>query len=346
MATMRMTISRRTSNRRWGFLAIWVGFVVVAGLGQLIASRRAAPDIGQKIAATLVRWGLSVDGMNLPVESAAVERRLADLRSPHGERRVRAAAWLASRGVRASGGDIAAAMDDPRTLRPCQLAKSLGELGDEHWTDTLVAAMRQQSNADLRVCATLALGDLQSSRTVDALTEAYRSGGMATTALNALSRLAHPASLAFFQQVRDNSPRPVERRIARQAIQRIGVLQQADPAASLIQRLDDQLRQSRLEQWTVRRIAEYRDDRSVAALRRAFPQLQTEEHQVWVAAALLAHGDAGRAALARLAEPRPPHIPQSPVAAAALALTTPSRAAAVPDRPTLSDDAAALLSGQ
>lgn len=293
-----MAINRRHQNGSRGFVLIWVGFIVVFGLTQMITSRRAAPDTRQQIAATLVRWGLSVDGLALPVQSADVDRRIADLRSPHGEVRVQAAAWLASHGVRDSGGNIAAAMDDPITRRPCQLAKSLGELGDEYWTDTLIAAMQQRSNADLRVCATLALGDLQSPQAVEVLIEAYRSGGMGTTALSALGRLADPTTLAFFKQVEADSPRATERNIARTAIERIALLQAPDPVASLIQRLDDQVCEGRIEQWTVRRIAECRDNRSVPALQRALLQLEDHDHQVWMTAALLAHGVTGQKTLA------------------------------------------------
>jgi len=293
-----MAINRRHQNGSRGFVLIWVGFIVVFGLTQMITSRRAAPDTRQQIAATLVRWGLSVDGLALPVQSADVDRRIADLRSPHGEVRVQAAAWLASHGVRDSGGNIAAAMDDPITRRPCQLAKSLGELGDEYWTDTLIAAMQQRSNADLRVCATLALGELQSPQAVEALIEAYRSGGMGTTALSALGRLADPTTLAFFKQVEADSPRATERNIARTAIERIALLQAPDPVASLIQRLDDQVCEGRIEQWTVRRIAECRDNRSVPALQRALLQLEDHDHQVWMTAALLAHGVTGQKTLA------------------------------------------------
>lgn len=345
-----MTINRRHPNGSRGFVLIWVGFIFVFGLAQMIVSRRAAPDTRQQIAATLVRWGLSVDGLALPVQSADVDRRIADLRSPHGEVRVQAAAWLASHGVRDSGGNIAAAMDDPITRRPCQLAKSLGELGDEYWTDTLIAAMQQRSNADLRVCATLALGDLQSPQAVEALIEAYRSGGMGTTALSALGRLADPTTLAFFQRVKAESPRATERNIARTAIERIALLQAPDPVASLIQRLDDQVSQDRIEQWTIRRLAEYRDARSVPALRRSLERLEKQEHQVWLAAALLAQGDAGRAALTNLTESARPEKNKASamvVAEAAIGLlVTPARTITVWDSTTPPVDETRLLTSQ
>jgi len=323
-----MTINRRHPNSSRGFVLIWVGFILVFGFAEMITSRRSTPDTRQQIAATLVRWGLSVDGLALPLQSAEVDRRIADLRSPNGEVRVQAAAWLASRGVRDSAGNIAAAMDDPVTRRPCQLAKSLGELGDEFWTDKLIAAVQQRANADLRVCATLALGDLQSPRAVEALIEAHRSGGMGTTALSALGRLADPTTLAFFQHVKAQSPRATERNIARTAIERITLLQQPDPVASLIQRLDEQVNQDRIEQWTVRRLAAFRDARSVPALQQAFERLEKHEPQVWLAAALLAQGDGGRTALAHLAESARPDQNKASatvVAEAAIGLTTPDQ---------------------
>ena len=75
----------------------------------------------------------------------------------------------------------------------------MGELGDDRWVDELIAATRQTSNTDLRVCATIALGDLQSLKAVEALIESYRNDGL--FALNALSRIADPTTLEFFQQV-------------------------------------------------------------------------------------------------------------------------------------------------
>lgn len=326
-----MTINRRHPNSSRGFVLICVGFISVIGLAQVITSRRAAPDTRQQIAATLVRWGLSLDGLALPVQSAEVDRRIADLRSPNGEVRVQAAAWLASHGVRDSAGNIAAAMDDPVTRRPCQLAKSLGELGDEYWTDTLITATQQEANTDLRVCATLALGDLQSPQAVEALIQAYRSGGMGTTALNSLGRLADPTTLTFFKQVAAQSPRATERNIARTAIERIAILQQPDPVASLMQRLDDQVSHDQIEQWTVRRLAAFRDARSVPALQRAMERLEKHDPQVWLAAALLAQGHVGRAALTHLTESARPEknkVSATVVAEAALGLTTPDQAIA------------------
>ncbi len=329
-----MTANRRYRRGSRGIVLILAGYVLVVGLAQVIASRRAAPDTQQQIAATLVRWGLSVEGLELPVSSAQVDRRIADLRSPHGEVRVQAAAWLASHGVRDSGGNIAAAMDDPLTRRPCQLAKSLGELGDEYWTGTLVAAVQQRANTDLRVCATLALGDLQSRQAIEALIEAHRSGIMGTTALNALSRIADPTTLAFFKEVAAESSRAAERDIARTAIERIALLQQPDPVASLIQRLDEHVSADRMEQWTVRRLAERPDIRSVRLLQHALERSEEHQHQSWLAAALLAHGHVGRAALTNLTESAHPGMGDSSttvVAEAAIGLTKPNQTIAVLD---------------
>jgi len=287
-----------------GFFILWSVCVMAVGLMHALAAHRAAPDTQERIAATLVRWGMPLEGMTVPADREEVRRRIDDLDSPIGEVRVKAADWLAAHGVRRSGADIAAAMADPETRRPCQLAKSLGALGDAQWTGQLVAATQQQTNTDLRVCATMALGDLQSPEAVEALIDAYREGGMGTTALNALSRIADPGTLPFFRKVAAEADREVERNIARTAIERIRVLQQSDPAAALMDRLDRQAGENQIEPWTLRRLSGLKDPRAVSALREAYRGTNRREHRIWLTASMLIHGQAGRTALAELAEPR------------------------------------------
>lgn len=298
----RMVHDRLQANGYKGFFLLLVIGSLAAGTWQVVAQRQAAPNLQQQVAATLTSWGLSLDGIADPVDAAEVEKRLAELDSPIAEVRVRAADWLARRGVRRSGADIAAAMDDPGTRRPCQLAKSLGELGDDRWADKLIAATRQPGNTDLRVCATIALGELQSPKAVEALIESYHHGTMSTFALDALSRIADPTTHDFFRQVASESSSKSERMIAAVAIQRIELLQQPDPAGALIDRLNRQTARGRIDEWTIRRLAGLRDQRSVPGLREAFERAGQKDGHIWLAAALLAHGDAGRAALSDLSQ--------------------------------------------
>lgn len=303
---MRLVKPKLKPDKRLILLVLLGTLCLVGGAVQFTKCRMSAPDTEQRIVAVLASWGLTLDGIVSSADPVEIERRVADLYSPIGEKRVQAANWLASRGVRASAANIAVAMSDPGTPRPCQLAKSLGELGDDRWTDKLVAATQQKSNADLRVCATIALGELQSPQAVDALIESYRNGSL--FALDALSRIADPSTREFFQQVVSTAPNRHEREIANVAIERIEVLQHADPAEALIERLKQQTAQRRIDEWTIRRLATLQDVRAVTALREAFEQTDKTNERVWLAAALFVHGDAGRVVLSELSQSTSPTV--------------------------------------
>lgn len=284
-----------SSNNHRGFLLVLIlGLSAVHDAMQITGRLSLRPDIEQQIAATLVSWGHSLDGMRLPVEMAEVDARVAQLRSTVSEERVQAADWLASRGVRSSGIYIAAAMNDSGTFRPCQLAKSLGSLGDDRWTGDLIEATQQRSNTDLQVCATLALGELQSRQAISALVEVYRNGPAATFALKAMGRIADPASHEFLQHVMASPRNEMERIIAADAIERIQLLQQPDPVAALIGRLQQQVSAGRFDRWSVRRLATFGDDRATPALGEALAGVGNRDERVCIAAALLAHGKEGR----------------------------------------------------
>lgn len=115
--------------------ALIASFAIVLQAAQWRAAAEAAPSAPERIAATLVRWGVAVEGVAPPVDPEARARHEQLLSSDIGEERVRAARWLAARGVRSAGARIVDAMNDPGTMRPCQLAHSLGSLGDERWVD-------------------------------------------------------------------------------------------------------------------------------------------------------------------------------------------------------------------
>jgi len=297
---------------------------VVLGATQIVSRRWSSTNTEQQIVATLASWGFSLDGIVVPVDPAEIEEHLAELFSPISEARVQAADWLASRGIRRSAAYIAAAMDDPGTFRPCQLAKSLGSLGDNQWADKLIAATQQRSNVDLRVCATIALGELQSPRAVDALIELYRNNGAPTTALNALSRIADPTTRGFLQTVAQSPRNQSEHVLATQAIERIEVIQRSDPVAALIDRLRHQVRQGRINPWPIRRLATLQDQRAVPAMKEAFLAADKREQRVWLAASMLVHGDIGRSVLRDLSQSPEATPDAKSVAQAALNLVGPT----------------------
>jgi len=294
----------RTARRRLvGVLVLLVLPVFLLGTIHYIRARMAAPDLRQQVVAKLASWGLSLDGVKAPVSEAAVEQRLADLRSPVGEVRVQAARWLAARGLRETGPSIAAAMDDPGTRRPCQLAKSLGELGDSRWTGRLVQATQHPSNVDLRVCATIALEQLESPQAVEGLIAGYRRDVSPKTALQALGKIGHPAALPMLRDVVQHPRDAIEARLAKQAIERIELMQRDDPIPGLIERIKTATA-GFVNPWAVRQLAERGDERAVSALRDALEHLGragSTSDRVTLAAALLAHGEPGRTALRSLA---------------------------------------------
>ena len=327
----------KTKNRpgAWGYksfmLLVVLGSLAMGGM-RVAIHRRARPNVSQQIAATLVSWGVSLDAVAVPVDRSQADQWIAQLRSPISETRVQAADWLASHGVRSSAGRIARSMDDPGTRRPCQLAKSLGSLGDDRWADKLILATRQTGNVDLQVCATLALGELQPPRAVEALIDVYRNDVAPAMALEALGRIADPASLDFLRSVAAEPRNKSERVLANLAIQRVLLMQQPDPTAALIARLRSQSAQGSINPWTIRKLASIGDTRAVAAMSEVFPGARRDE-QIGLAGALLMHGEPGRSGLRGLAEGPGPNGVQRPgttVARAALALAVPATSTATP----------------
>ena len=293
-------------NGLWGLFGLVAAFSLAMTFGQFIATKRAAPDTSVRIAATLVSWGLTTDGLSVGVSADEIDRHVGLLRSPDGEKRVRAADWLATRGVRDAGPHIAAAMADAGTLRPCQLAHSLGQLGDERWVGTLVAAAKQPRSLDLRACATLALSEIASPSSVDALIVLGRSDSSRSMALEALGRIGDPSALEFLRSVATSPRNEAEGKIARRAVERTEVMQRADPVPLLVARLETFNRGGRLETWAVRALARLHDARAIPALLDALRHPQISRHErIAVAAGLLAHGEAGTAALQQVVDNQP-----------------------------------------
>ncbi|MCH7545761.1 MAG: HEAT repeat domain-containing protein, partial [Planctomycetes bacterium] len=289
-----------------GLCGLIAAFTLVMILGQVIATRRAAPATSVRIAATLVSWGLTIDGLSIPVSTDEIDRHIAQLESPDGEVRVRAANWLASRGVREAGPHIAAAMVDEGTLRPCQLAHSLGHLGDDQWTGLLVAAAKQTRNLDLGACATIALCEIASPSSVDAMLELCKAGESRWTTLEALGRIGDPSALEFLQSVADSPRDKAERELAQLAIERIELMQSSDPVPDLVARVRKVHAGARFDSWAVRAIAKLHDARGVPALQEALDRPQvTRDDRILLAAGLLALGQEGTDSLREIVVTQP-----------------------------------------
>lgn len=296
----------KTPTGLWGLFGLVVVFSLTMSVGRYIATKSAAPDTSMRIAATLVSWGLKTDGLSIGVSEDEIKRKVALLLSPDGEERVGAAQWLAARGVRESGPQIATAMADEGTLRPCQLAHSLGMLGDEQWIGTLVAAAKQPDNLDLKACAKLALCELASPKSVDVLLDLCRSESSRKMTLEALGRISDPSALEFLRSVAASAHDEIERDITLRAIERIELMQQADPIPLLIARVQIFGRRGHLETWAVRTLARLHDVRAIPALQDVLRHPQSNRNErIVVAAGLLAHGEAGSAALQQTIDSQP-----------------------------------------
>lgn len=284
-----------------------VGWGLVTAAGTYIRDRGERPDRRQKIAATLVSWGLSTGGIAPAVSDADIDRHVALLWSPVSEERVRAAWWLADHGVRQAGPAIAVAMDDPGTLRPCQLAHNLGRLGDERWLGDLILATRDAGNGDLRVCATDALGELASPKALDALVEVYRGGFAATSALYALGNIADPSTRSFLESVARSPRDEHERRAAERALRCVSIMSSDDPVPALLERVKQSQSSRGLDVWPLRKLAGLQDRRAVPVLADILRQAEdrSESDQVLLAATLLAHGGEGATALESVAAGAP-----------------------------------------
>jgi len=281
------------------FVALCVGQASL----QIARSRAEAPSSAERMYAALIEWGVDAPGLVPPVDEGEVDRRIAQLWSDDGEVRVRAARWLAARGLRASGDQIAASMADPGTLRPCQLAHSLGKLGDDQWVDELLVAAKQRSNADLRTCAAIALTHIASSRAIDALIDLTRDDPSRMFAVRALGEAGDPQALEHLRWLRRRAAKPSQRMTIELAIERVELLAQPDPQPDLIQRVERSAREERVDDWALRHLARRADSRSVEPLAGLLsaPEYDRRTREL-LAAAILAHGGDGRAALARIAD--------------------------------------------
>ena len=282
----------------WIFIALML-YVAAVTVAQRADSRREAPDYRQQIVATLVSWGHFPNGISPPVDPDEVSSNIALLQSDIGEQRVRAAHWLASRGVRQAGPAIAAAMNDSGTYRPCQLAHDLGFLGDDRWVSLLADAANHPRNADLRVCATLALGELASPKAINALIDAHRRGAVGCLPIESIGKIGDPIALPFLRSVEKSPRNEFELRAARNAIDHIEILQHTDPVSALISRVKDSARKGPLDAWAVRKLVDFQDKRTVPMLREVIIKgaKRSETDHVILAAALLAHEDPGVKAL-------------------------------------------------
>jgi hypothetical protein len=174
--------------------------------------------------------------------------------------------------------------------------------GHDKYVPLLAEAATQTENADLRVCATIALGDLASSTAQSALVDAYRRELVTTMALSSIGLIGDPSALPFLRSVAASPRNDPERRVALLAIRRIEILQADDPVLLLASLLREDT-QGRLDEWVVRALTLSRDPRSVQVLEdelRSLPAGRRRDAAL-LAAGLLAFGPRGRTSLLSVA---------------------------------------------
>jgi len=301
--------SHKTS--RWGGWAFVAG-VLAVGIVQLFLRNEPTPTVPQQIHARLISWGLLLNNLAPPVSQDEIDQHIALLRSDISEARIQAANWLSKHGIRNSAAAIVAAMKDCSTSRPCQLAKSLGALGDDRFVPELVQATQHPSNMDLRVCATMALEQIQSPKTIDALISVYDRNAAATTAIKALGKIAHPSALPFLQRVATNPRNETERKLANQAMERLELMASFDPIPDLLDLLQKSMHPEQhgdrhagqIDVWSARKLAELADPRTISVLENCLRNLPPThiDNLVTLTACLIAHGDPGLDAIRRLIE--------------------------------------------
>lgn len=267
------------------------------GVVHAVRARLDAPSPHVQLRAVLSAWGFHELADAVRLEPGEVERHLDQLRDRHGEVRVEAARWLASRGVREAVPNLLSAMADPETLRPCQIAHALGTLGDDRAVPALAEASLQTENADLAVCATIALGEIGSGDAAGPLAQAARTGPARTHALEALGRIAAEDAVPVLRQAATSAATVGTREIARTALARLDAEARSDPLPGLVALVVDPASDDDIR-WAVRRLARLGDPRAVPAL--AMRAFEGRAHPETVAA-LLVLGPEGRAALRRLA---------------------------------------------
>jgi HEAT repeat protein len=227
---------------------------------------------------------------------------------------------------------LGALVDRRGTVRPCLAAQSLGRLGDARAIDALIEAAGQPGNEDLRLCAIKALGLLRAERAVPVLSDAVRRREMLVAAAFALARIGTPGGAeAVVEAAHDpefgtwlvgplgefglEAVKPAlgrligsadsgtgTRRVAHEALWKLGVLLEGDRESSLVRVLRFGKSQER-RAWAAWRLGDEDLRGAMEALAVALAD-PSDRVRMAAAAALLRFGAASEdSLLARLSAP-------------------------------------------
>lgn len=114
---------------------------------------------------------------------------------------------------------IQAMADDRGTVRTCVMAQSLGVLSDSRAVPALIEALNHPSNEDLRICTAEALGRIGDKRAIQPLIDAFQTNRVCFAALRALGQIGGADAQLFLKSILQNSSRPMESSIAKDALE-------------------------------------------------------------------------------------------------------------------------------
>lgn len=288
----------RRNNRRRSALAFRAGTLLLVGGGVLVAlgfvsGRQAAFE------RAFLKQVAAFDGSASAGETLSAEAReklQTVLRQGRPEARVEAAYELARWRDRASVGELVATMRDGSGVRrPCQIAHSLGRIGDPAALPALQEALDHPDNTDLRACAALAIGEIGDPSTLafllDRITDPELSEGSQASALIAVWDIASPAVIPDLRRIAATHPRNDLREMAAAAARALDSLTAAAPTEALLEELVGDRPWVR-SGWILRQIERtWSVDGSATALNtflRSRPELNRTE-TVWLTALLQHH---------------------------------------------------------
>ena len=282
------------ANYKTTYLILGTFLILLCGKSAFLNIKKNTTD-AQTIYAQLVTWGICVDHLSPDVPQSQIDQQIALLSHHHSETSVAAAHWLAARGVKQATAEIATAIQDKKTFRPCQLAHALGELGDTTHNQLLMTLASQTKNKDLSVCATMALGTICAPETTPHLIARYEKSNTSLSILTAICNIASPTAIPFLTDLVNTTQSQLQKQIAKEGILRINILTNKNPIKQLIAHLTTQANaDANLSTWHIRQLAIKPSEAGATSL---YQLLNDGKHRREVAialtAALLAHGNMG-----------------------------------------------------
>lgn len=298
-----MDLSMMQTNNKTIYLILGALLLMLCIKSSYQNGQKKATD-AQTIYAQLVAWGIDVDHLAIDVPQYQIDRQIKLLGHVDSETRVAAAHWLAARGVKEATAEIATAMQDQDTFRPCQLAHALGNLGDTTYNPLLMTLASQTKNKDLSVCATMALGSICAPETTNHLITIYKQSNTSFSILTAICNIASPTATPFLTDLLNTTQLQLHKQVSNEGLARINILTNKNPHTKLIAHLTTQNNiDNKLSIWHIKQLALRPSEQGATCL---YDLLNNTKHHNEVAialsAALIAHGDSGIGLLKTLSQ--------------------------------------------